>query len=173
MISFWRTRPPPPIEFAWPERFSVAETLRHLGDGFDVMTAALVNGEDIDVPATAKGFWRVPVEAITPALTADSFVGARDGHRLVLNTHVYPGYLRYSLNLMMPGGLLLHELEQFRDARGCDGATFDRGGHLYGEWCTRPGPGSHPVYIELRQDAFEGEARMLRVMFFHSVRRPR
>ena len=176
MIKFWTTGEPEhaPIPLALPERLSDAETVRLLGGAFDVMAPVLLDGADFSDHASRAGYTHVLSEDQTPSLSLQSFVHDREEHRLILNTHSYPKYIRRVLQLTIPGGMTLEALERFRQRRSYLGSTYYWHDHIFGEWRTDK---SHhtasagavllpsPVFIELRQDVFQGEPLLLRVTF--------
>ena len=176
MIKFWSNSvpEPEPIELTLPKRLSDAETVRLLGDAFDVMVAVLVDGADITDAAGRAGYTHMLSEDQTPSLAIESFVHARDEQRLILNTHRYPSYTRRVLHLAIPGGMTLDALERFRLRRGCVGSTYHWRAHIYGEWRTEMNHSTSlpfaanarsPVFIELRQDVFQDEPLLMRVVF--------
>jgi hypothetical protein len=176
MINFWGTQAPEPepIPLTLPKRLGNAETVRLLGNAFDVMTAVLIDGAEIADVARQVGYTHVLSEAQTPSLVLESFAHAREEHRLILNTHSYPKYTRHGLHLTIPGGMTLEALERFRLRRACVGSTYYWHAHIYGEWRTDTTPHEDtesatspqsPVFIELRQDVFQGEPLLLRVVF--------
>lgn len=166
MFKFWDFNAPEPdeapIPLRLPQRLSDAETVRLLGDAFTIMAAVLHDGADITAMAVRYGYRPTLDEAQTPSLGLQSFVHRRDEHRLVLNTHVYPNYTRQVLGLTIPGGMTLTALERFRKAHQCLGTTHYWHDHIYGEWRTRA---NQPIFIEVRQDAFQGAPLLLRVSF--------
>lgn len=174
MIKFWAAEEPSVpddlIPLTVPKRLSDAETLRLLGGAFDVMVDVMFKGEWIRHVAVIAGYRHVLTEEQTPALLLESFVHDRDEHRLNLNSHHYPTNTRRVLNLTIPGGMTHEAFERFRVKRSCIGATYPWHGHIYGEWRTAERPnGGSPVFIELRQDFFQDEPLLLRVMFHQVV----
>lgn len=176
MIKFWNTGEPEhtPIPLALPERLGHAETVRLLGGAFDLMIPVLLDGADISDRARRAGYTHVLSENQTPSLSLESFVHEREEHRLLLNTHRYPKYTRRVLHLTIPGGMALDALERFRQRRSFLGSTYYWHDHIYGEWRTDKShhksyaaatPLPSPVFIELRQDVFQGEPLLLRVTF--------
>lgn len=151
-----------PIPLRLPQRLSDAETVRLLGDAFTIMAAVLDEGGDLADTVRRFGYRPTLDEAQTPSLALNSFVHRREEHRLVLNTHAYPGYTRQVLHLTIPGGMTLTALERFRKARNCLGTTHYWHDHIYGEWRTQT---EQPIFIEVRQDAFQGSPLLLRVAF--------
>ena len=178
MIQFWGTKEPEkapaPIPLTLPQRLNDSQTLRLLGETFDVMTAVLIDHARIEDVAPQVGYTHVLSEEQTPSLQLKSFRHTRDEHRLILNTHLYPTYVRQVLHLTIPGGMTLEAFERFRLGRECIGCTYYWHAHLYGEWRTSDPqcndvmsshPRNSPVFIELRQDVFQDEPLMLRVTF--------
>lgn len=176
MMKLWGNSAPAyePIPLTLPERLGDAETVRLLGDAFDIMSAVLIDGTEITDVAGQAGYTHVLSEDQTPSLALESFAHAREEHRLILSTHRYPKYKRRVLHLTIPGGMTLEALERFRKRRACVGSTYYWHAHIYGEWRTEPtqhesgvpAPQPHsPVFIELRQDVFQGEPLLLRVVF--------
>lgn len=162
-----------PIPLTLPKRLSDAQTVRLLGAAFDVTIAVLIEGARVEDAARLAGYRHTLTEKQTPSLLLESFVHDREEHRLVLTTHSYPDHTRRVLNLTIPGGMTLEAFERFRRSRECVGCTYYWHAHIYGEWRTeqrrRPrhrktAPRS-PVFIEVRQDVFQGEPLLLRVMF--------
>ena len=182
MIRFWSTSEPDndSIPLTLPKRLSDAETLRLLGDAFNLMIAVLIDGDEIADVAGRIGYSHVLSEQQTPTLGLQSYVHEREEHRLILNTHRYPNYLRQVLQLTIPGGMRLDALERFRKAHECVGSTYYWHDHIYGEWrtvgaqpsasvpTTRP---QSPVFVELRQDVFQGDPLLLRVVFHRLMAR--
>lgn len=162
------------ISLTLPARLGDGATLRLLGEAFDTMIAALIDQAEIKNAAEQAGYTHVLTEDLTPSLQLQSFRHLREEHRLYLHTHRYPKYVRQVLHLTIPGGLSLKALERFRLGRDCVGCTYYWHDHIYGEWRTSErltrsvqfsGLGNSPVFIELRQDSFDGEPLMLRVTF--------
>ena len=170
MFKFWDCSEPEPDDEAMPlslpERLSDAETVRLLGNAFTIMAGVLRDGAEIAGLAREYGYRPTLDEAQTPSLALQSFVHRREEHRLVLNTHTYPDYIRRVLQLTIPGGMTLVALERFRKARKCVGTTHYWHDHIYGEWRTRE---ARPIFIEVRQDAFQGAPLLLRVTFHRTV----
>ncbi|MFT5508159.1 MAG: hypothetical protein ACI89J_001230 [Hyphomicrobiaceae bacterium] len=182
MIQFWGTKEPEeapaPIPLTLPQRLSDSETVRLLGEAFDVMTAVLIDHAEIEDVAGRVGYTHVLSEDQTPSLQLQSYRHARDEHRLILNTHLYSKYVRQVLHLTIPGGMTLEAFERFRLGRECIGCTYHWHAHLYGEWHTSepqsadalsPHCRNSPVFIELRQDVFQGESLLLRVTFHRLI----
>lgn len=174
MINFWGNSAPEPepIQLTLPRRLSDAETVRLLGDAFDIMVAVLIDGAEIADVTRHTGYTLMLSEDQTPSLKLESFAHAREEHRLILNTHCYPEYTRRVMNLTIPGGMTLDALERFRLHRGCVGSTYYWHDHIYGEWRTDRNQHAEfarasrsPVFIELRQDVFQEEPLLLRVVF--------
>lgn len=166
MFKIWDFSAPEPedapIPLRLPQRLSDAETVRLLGDAFTIMTTVLCDSAELSDTVRRFGYRATLDEAQTPVLRLQSFVHRREEHRLVLNTHTYPGYARQVLNLTIPGGMTLLALERFRKAHRCLGTTHYWHDHIYGEWRTGA---DQPIFIELRQDAFQGAPLLLRVSF--------
>jgi hypothetical protein len=167
------------MELMLPERLNSAAMLRFLGDGFDIASDVMTGGDRIDAAARRAGYGLALAEQMTPSLRLDSYVHDHDDQRLILNTHVYPGFVRKVLNLMLPGGVEFRDLEAFRTARAIAGETYDWRGHIYGEWLmTGPstlgarGDATYAIFVEIRQDQLQGEPYLLRTMFHHIGRAP-
>jgi hypothetical protein len=157
------------MELMLPERLEKADMLGFLEDGFEIAKAVMFNGRPIEPVARRAGYQLVMSEDMTPVLRLDSFVHAHDGHRLILNTHRYPGFTRRVMHLMLPGGVAAENLGAFRARLGIGGETHDWRGHVYGEWCLVDArrDGQAPIFIETRQDVLQGEAIVLRTVFHH------
>ena len=157
------------MELMLPERLDKADMLGFLEDGFEIAKAVMFDGRPIEPVARHAGYQLVMSEDMTPVLRLDSFVHAHDDHRLILNTHRYPGFTRRVMHLMLPGGVAPEDLAAFRAQRGIRGETHDWRGHVYGEWCLVDArrDGQAPIFIETRQDVLQGEAIALRTMFHH------
>jgi hypothetical protein len=173
LMRFWGAKeadfPEDLIPLTLPKRLGEGETVRLLGNAFGVMAAVLVDGVAISRAGPRAGYRLVQSEQQTPSLMLESFVHEREEHRLILNTYCYPKDVRRQLSLVIPGGMTRDGFERFRLAYDCVGATYDWHGHIYGEWRTAGRPnGASPVFIELRQDHFQGEPLVLRVLF-HQV----
>jgi len=173
MIRFWKSPPaevPLPAE---PERFGPGTTLRHLGSAFTIVFRTFLDLKAVDLAATAMGFRRVNREDVDGQLTVSRFVHDHPAHRLDFEQHRYPAYERRVLLISIPGGVSRATLERFRKSHACLGATFPWRGHVYGEWRTDAprNPGVSPVFIEVRQDYFEGMPLVLRITCHQVVRR--
>lgn len=180
MIRFWSCQErAEEIPLVLPERMGDAQTVHHFGKAFDIMEAVLIDGGQVGMAAQAAGYAHVLTEKQTPNLTLESFVHDREEQRLLLNTHHYPGYARRVLSLTLPGGMTLEALERFRRRRACVGSTFHWRAQIYGEWRTenRPTAIRHgaarasPVFVEIRQDVFQGEPLLLRAIFHQLIAR--
>ncbi len=163
------------MELIVPERLSQTEMLGFLGDGFEIARAVMTGGRPIDEIARGVGYQPAMADDMTPRLRLDSYVHAHDEQRLILNTHLYAGFTRRVLHLMLPGGVGVAALEAFRGDRGIEGATYNWRGHLYGEWHYGGGEREDdivpsPIFVEVRQDVLEGEAILLRTIFHHVAR---
>ena len=167
------------IPLRLPKRLGPAQTVHQFGNAFDVMSSVLVDGGRIDEASIAAGYRHVLSEQQTPVLQLESFVHDREEQRLLLNTHLYPDYVRRVMALTIPGGMTLDALERFRRRRDCVGCTYLWHDHIYGEWRTQGRPllrrhgtaAGSPVFIEIRQDVFQGEPLLLRAIFHQTLSR--
>ena len=157
------------MELMLPERLDKADMLGFLEDGFEIAGQVMFDGRQIEPVARRAGYHLAMSENMTPVLRLDSFVHAHDDHRLILNTHCYPGFTRRVMQLMLLGGVAAEDLGAFRARRGITGETHAWRGHIYGEWCLvdTARDGQAPIFIEVRQDVLQGEAILLRAMFHH------